>query len=46
MLRRLQNQNLIIADHRMLRMPDVDALKGAAGFDPHYLHLERAPQAG
>ena len=45
MLRRLQDEGLIIADHRMLRIPDVDALKEAAGFDPRYLHLEGAPQA-
>jgi CRP-like cAMP-binding protein len=45
MLRRLQNEKLIVSDHRMLRIPDLDALKAAAAFDPRYLHLEGAPQA-
>ena len=45
MLRRLQNEKLIVSDHRVLRIPDLDALKAAAEFDPRYLHLEGAPQA-
>ena len=45
MLRRLQSEGLIVSDHRMLRIPDLDALKTAAEFDPHYLHLEAASQA-
>jgi CRP-like cAMP-binding protein len=45
MLRRLQNEKLIVSDHRMLRIPDLDALKAAAAFDPRYLHLEGAPQS-
>jgi len=45
MLRRLQSEQLIVSDHRMLRIPDLDALKAAAAFDARYLHLEGAPQA-
>ena len=44
MLRRLQNEKLIVSDHRMLRIPDLDALKAAAAFDSRYLHLEGAPR--
>jgi CRP-like cAMP-binding protein len=45
MLRRLQNERLIAANHRVLRIPDLEALKAAAEFDARYLHLEGAPQA-
>lgn len=45
MLRRLQDEKLIISDRRMLRIPNLDALKAAAEFDARYLHLEGAPQA-
>jgi len=45
MLRRLENSNLIVSDQRMLRIPDLDALKAAAEFDARYLHLDGAPQA-
>ena len=44
MLRRLRNERLIAADHRMLRIPDLEALKTAAAFDARYLHLDGAPQ--
>ena len=45
MLRRLQNEKLIVSDQRMVRIPDLDALKAAATFDARYLHLDGAPQA-
>ena len=45
MLRRLQNEKLIINEHRMLRIPNLDALKAVAEFDAGYLHLDGAPQA-
>jgi CRP-like cAMP-binding protein len=45
MLRRLQNEKLIVFDKRILRIPDLDALKAAAAFDARYLHLDGAPQA-
>jgi len=45
MLRRLQGERLILYDQRVLRIPDLDALKSAAAFDPRYLHLDGAPQA-
>ena len=45
MLRRLQDEKLIIAEHRTIRIPDLDALKAAAAFDTRYLHLDGAPQA-
>ena len=45
MLRRLQNEKLIVSDRRILRIPDLDALKVAAAFDARYLHLDGAPQA-
>jgi CRP-like cAMP-binding protein len=45
MLRRLQNEKLIVYDHRFLRIPDLEALKRAAEFDARYLHLDGAPQA-
>jgi CRP-like cAMP-binding protein len=44
MLRRLQKERLIAADHRVLRIPDLEALKTAAAFDARYLHLDGAPQ--
>jgi DNA-binding GntR family transcriptional regulator len=44
MLRRLQNERLIAADHRVLHIPDLEALKTAAAFDARYLHLDGAPQ--
>ena len=45
MLRRLQNERLIINDHRMLKIPNLDALKATAEFDARYLHLDGAPEA-
>jgi len=45
MLRRLQDRRLIVFDHRILRIPDLDALKAAAAFDARYLHLDGPPQA-
>jgi CRP-like cAMP-binding protein len=45
MLRRLQSEKLIVYDHRILRIPDLDALKRAAEFDARYLHMDGAPQA-
>ena len=45
MLRRLQNEKLIVSDQRILRIPDLDALKEAAAFDARYLHLDGAPRA-
>ena len=45
MLRRLQDEKLIVAEHRTIRIPDLDALKAAAAFDARYLHLDGAPQA-
>ncbi len=45
MLRRLQQEQLIGTDHRTINIPDLAALKTAAGFDARYLHLEGAPQA-
>ncbi len=44
MLRRLQNERLIAGGHRVLRIPDLEALKTAAAFDARYLHLDGAPQ--
>ena len=43
MLRRLQQEQLIRTDHRTIRIPDLAALKMAAAFDAHYLHLDGAP---
>ena len=43
MLRRLQRERLIVSDQRVLRIPDLDALKAAAAFDERYLHLDGAP---
>ena len=45
MLRRLQNEKLIVSDRRILRIPNLEALKRAAEFDARYLHLDGAPQA-
>jgi len=45
MLRRMQSERLIVYDHRILRIPDLEALKRAAEFDARYLHLDGAPQA-
>ncbi len=45
MLRRLENAKLIVSEHRILRIPDLEALKAAAAFDARYLHLDGAPQA-
>jgi CRP-like cAMP-binding protein len=42
MLRRLQRERLIVSDQRVLRIPDLDALKAAAAFDARYLHLDGA----
>jgi CRP-like cAMP-binding protein len=46
MMRRLQQEGLILADRRAIRIPDLDALKAAASFEAAYLHLEGAPQTG
>ena len=45
MLRRLHDEKLIVSERRILRIPNLDALKAAAAFDARYLHLEGAPQA-
>jgi CRP-like cAMP-binding protein len=45
MLRRLEDAKLIISEQRILRIPDLQALKAAAAFDARYLHLDGAPQA-
>jgi hypothetical protein len=45
MLRRLQNEKLIVSGQRIVRIPDLDALKVAATFDARYLHLDGAPQS-
>jgi len=45
MLRRLARERLIATDHRVLRIPDQDALRAAAEFDARYLHLDGAPRA-
>ena len=45
MLRRLQDEKLIVSQRRTMRIPDLEALKTAAAFDPRYLHLDGAPQA-
>jgi hypothetical protein len=44
MLRRLRGEKLIVYDRRILRIPDLHALKPAAEFDARYLHLDGAPQ--
>jgi DNA-binding GntR family transcriptional regulator len=44
-MRRLQREGLIDADHRTIRIPDLEALKAAGGFDADYLHLEGASRA-
>ncbi len=44
MIRRLQREGLILADHRAMRIPDLEALKAAGEFDAGYLHLESAPR--
>lgn len=45
MLRRLERERLIVYEGRHLRIPDLDALREAAGFSPTYLHLNGTPQA-
>lgn len=45
MMRRLQREGLIHADHRAIRLRDPEALKAAGEFDAGYLHLEGAPRA-
>jgi CRP-like cAMP-binding protein len=45
MLRRLENAKLIVSEHRILRIPDLEALKAVAAFDARYLHLDGAPEA-
>jgi CRP-like cAMP-binding protein len=40
MLRRLQREQLIRADHRSIQIPDITALKTAGEFDGRYLHLD------
>jgi CRP-like cAMP-binding protein len=45
MLRRLHDEQLIVAERRTMRIPDLDALKAVAAFDARYLHLDGAPQA-
>lgn len=40
-LQRLRQAGLIILRNRMLTIPDIDALKAAAVFNPDYLHLRR-----
>ena len=41
----LERERLIISNQRILRIPDLDALKAAAEFDARYLHLDGAPPA-
>jgi CRP-like cAMP-binding protein len=45
MLRRLQNERLIVYEDRYVGIPDLDALNEAAAFNPAYLHLDGSPQA-
>jgi CRP-like cAMP-binding protein len=45
MLRQLQRERLVTADHRSIRIPDTAALRAAAAFDNGYLHLQGAPAA-
>jgi len=40
-IQQLRRQGLIQLCDRMLTIPDVASLRGAAGFDPGYLHLHR-----
>lgn len=41
MLQDLRAQNLLELSHRVLRVPDLEALGDAALFSPAYLHLRR-----
>jgi CRP-like cAMP-binding protein len=43
-LRRLRTEGLIVYQDRDLRIPDLDALKGVAAWNPTYLHLDGSPQ--
>jgi CRP-like cAMP-binding protein len=45
MLRRLERERLIVYEGRYLRIPDLDALKEAAGFSPTYLDPNSTFQA-
>ena len=40
-IQQMRGQGLIQLCDRMLTIPDVPSLRGAAGFDPGYLHLHR-----
>jgi DNA-binding Lrp family transcriptional regulator len=42
MLRRLQDEKLIVSERQTMRIPDPKALKAAAAFYPRYLHLDGA----
>lgn len=42
-LRRLREEKLVVTSNRQIYLPDRAALIKMVGFDPAYLHLERAP---
>jgi CRP-like cAMP-binding protein len=44
-LQALRRGNLIVSDGKRITIPDIDALKEAAGFDPAYLETRGAVQA-
>ena len=44
MLQALRRGNLIISDGKYITIPDVEALKEAAGFDPTYLETKGGPK--
>jgi CRP-like cAMP-binding protein len=44
MLQALRRGNLIVSDGKYITIPDVDALKDAAGFDPTYLEVKGGPK--
>ena len=45
MMRRLQREGLIQANHRTIQIRDLVGLKTAGEFDVSYLHLQGAPRA-
>ncbi len=45
MMRRLQREGLIQADHRAMQIRDLEGLKVAGEFEAGYLHLQGAPRA-
>jgi CRP-like cAMP-binding protein len=44
MLQALRRGNLIISNGKYITIPDVEALKEAAGFDPTYLEAKGGPK--